>query len=109
MRLLLDSHAWLWMLAEPEQLNEPTRSALADASNEINLSAASVWEIGIKYALGKLPLPTTPVGLVTISTERSTLRCCRSGSRMHSRRQRCPNITKTHSTACSLPRRWRRA
>ncbi|WP_131770431.1 type II toxin-antitoxin system VapC family toxin [Candidatus Protofrankia californiensis] len=59
-RYLLDTQAWLWLLAEPRRLREDTRDLLADATNEILLSAASGWEILIKYRLGKLLLPEPP-------------------------------------------------
>jgi PIN domain nuclease of toxin-antitoxin system len=60
MRLLLDTHAWLWMQASSKRLSAEARDLLAGPSNELLLSAASSWEIAIKYRLGKLPLPTTP-------------------------------------------------
>ena len=60
MRILLDTQCWLWLQADPERLSERTLSLLADPENEIFLSSASAWEIAIKYALGKLPLPTAP-------------------------------------------------
>ena len=60
MTLLLDTQCWLWMQAEPERLNRETRELLVDPSQELVLSAASSWEIAIKYALGKLPLPSAP-------------------------------------------------
>ena len=60
MRLLLDTGVWLWSLTEPERLNDEARAALEDASNELLLSAASAWEISIKAALGRLPLPEPP-------------------------------------------------
>jgi PIN domain nuclease of toxin-antitoxin system len=56
-RLLVDTHCWLWQLAEPERLKEPVRSLLADRGNEVFLSVASIWEIVIKAQLGKLALP----------------------------------------------------
>ncbi len=59
-RYLLDTQVWLWLLAEPRRLREDTRDLLADATNEILLSAASGWEILIKYRLGKLLLPEPP-------------------------------------------------
>jgi PIN domain nuclease of toxin-antitoxin system len=58
--LLVDTGCWLWSLTEPERLNEHARALLADRSNTILLSAASAWEIAIKAALGKLPLPEPP-------------------------------------------------
>ena len=60
MRILLDTHCWLWLQATPERISAPTRDLLADPANQIVLSAASAWEIAIKYALGKLPLPRAP-------------------------------------------------
>jgi PIN domain nuclease of toxin-antitoxin system len=49
---LLDTHLLLWALAEPEKLSATTRNRL-DAA-EVFVSAASVWEVSIKVALGKL-------------------------------------------------------
>ena len=57
MRLLLDTHAVLWALAEPEKLSGPARSAIEDARNEVFVSVASGWEIAIKRAHGKLKAP----------------------------------------------------
>jgi PIN domain nuclease of toxin-antitoxin system len=60
LRILLDTQVWLWMQASPSRLSEATRALLLDVGNELLLSAASSWEIAIKYALGKLTLPTVP-------------------------------------------------
>ena len=54
MRLLLDTHLLLWALAEPDRLDDVTRSTLEDAGNEVIFSAASLWEIAIKAGLGRL-------------------------------------------------------
>ena len=56
-RLLLDTHALLWWLSEPQRLNGRAYRAIADAVNEIFVSAVSGWEIAIKRALGKLQAP----------------------------------------------------
>ncbi|MDE3077543.1 MAG: type II toxin-antitoxin system VapC family toxin [Chloroflexota bacterium] len=56
MRLLLDTHALLWWLADVE-LSAEARQAIADPANEIVVSAASAWEISIKQALNKLSAP----------------------------------------------------
>lgn len=53
---LLDTHALLWLLAEPGKLSEAARTVLADTSNRLYVSAASAWEIATKVRLGKLPL-----------------------------------------------------
>ncbi len=57
MKLLIDTQCWLWWFAEPDRLQEETIAQISDESNEIWFSVASVWELGIKVGLGKLPLP----------------------------------------------------
>ena len=54
MRLLLDTHVLLWWFNEPEVLTEQALEAIADETNVVYVSAATVWEAGIKQALGKL-------------------------------------------------------
>jgi PIN domain nuclease of toxin-antitoxin system len=62
MRLLLDTHTFLWLVEGSPQLSLTARRALEDKNNETWLSAASVWEMAIKISTGKLtlaqPLPT---------------------------------------------------
>jgi PIN domain nuclease of toxin-antitoxin system len=55
-RLLLDTHALLWALGEPSRLERSARAAVEDGGNDVWVSAASIWEISIKRALGKLTL-----------------------------------------------------
>ena len=55
MRLLLDTHAFVWWLAGSERLPQSARRAIVDEANEKLVSAASAWEITIKHRLGKLP------------------------------------------------------
>ena len=57
MILLLDAHALLWWLADDATLAEGARRAIADPSNDVLVSAATIWEIEIKRALGKLEAP----------------------------------------------------
>lgn len=57
MRVLLDTHVWLWMQAEPERLGAQARALIEDDANELLFSAASAWEIAIKTGVGKLELP----------------------------------------------------
>lgn len=64
MRLLLDTHVFLWATAEPERLNPRTRRLLERRENELLLSAVSAWEIAIKFGLGKLTLPLPPAEYV---------------------------------------------
>jgi PIN domain nuclease of toxin-antitoxin system len=62
--LLVDTHCWLWLQASPQRLSRSTLRDLADPRNELMFSAASSWEIALKYALGKLALPAPPAEYV---------------------------------------------
>ena len=55
MRILLDTHAFLWWMAGDPRLVEIARRAIADNDNDVLISAASAWEIATKHRLGKLP------------------------------------------------------
>ena len=74
MRLLLDTHVWLWTATEDARLTPRIRAAIADRANDIFVSAASVWEIAIKYQLGKLPLPLPPHDYETTMIARADFR-----------------------------------
>ena len=54
MRLLLDAHVWLWLRTDPGRLGEPAVKLVEDPGTHLYLSAASAWEIAIKYRVGKL-------------------------------------------------------
>ncbi len=54
MRLLLDTHAFLWWLAGDNSLSPSAKAAITDEDNNIFFSAASVWEIATKHRIGKL-------------------------------------------------------
>ena len=60
MKILLDTHAFLWFISADPKLPPRTRFAIQDGANEVFLNAASVWEAVIKSQLGKLPLPAPP-------------------------------------------------
>jgi len=60
MRLLLDTDATMWAFAEPDKLRPKARAAIEDTRNEVWVSSATTWEVAIKHALGKMPLPTSP-------------------------------------------------
>jgi PIN domain nuclease of toxin-antitoxin system len=53
--LLLDTHALLWWLAQPDRLSPAAHGAIADPDNRVHVSAASGWEIATKVRLGRLP------------------------------------------------------
>jgi PIN domain nuclease of toxin-antitoxin system len=54
MRLLLDTHAFLWWLAGDKRMTSRARAAILDEANDIYVSAASAWEVATKVRLGKL-------------------------------------------------------
>ena len=60
MRLLLDTHVWLWMQSDPTRLSTQAIGLVENPDNELVLSAASSWEITIKYEAGRLRLPVPP-------------------------------------------------
>lgn len=57
MRLLLDTHSFLWFITADPRLSPPAQQLLARGSNQLLLSLASVWEVAIKVSIGRLPLP----------------------------------------------------
>ena len=57
MKLLLDTHAFVWFVTDDPRLSSNARAAIEDAQNQVALSIASVWEMAIKHRLGKLSYP----------------------------------------------------
>lgn len=66
-RLLVDTHALLWWLTDDPALSAAARDAIADPADEPLVSPASVWEIAVKRALGKLTAPDDLVDRVSSS------------------------------------------
>lgn len=60
MRLLLDTHIFLWYITGDARLPVAVLALVRDPANEVYLSVVSVWETMVKYQLGKLPLPQSP-------------------------------------------------
>ena len=60
MKLLLDTHIFLWFINGSNQLSTRFRSHIQDPNNTVYLNVVSLWECIIKYQLGKLPLPESP-------------------------------------------------
>jgi len=56
MRLLLDAHTLIWAVDDPAKLGPDATTALQEPSNDLLLSAGTIWEISIKVGLGKLSL-----------------------------------------------------
>ncbi len=65
MRAILDTHVFLWWIANDKRLSKASRQIIERAGNEILFSAASAWEIAVKCRLGKLDLPSNPETFVS--------------------------------------------
>lgn len=63
MKILLDTHIFLWAISEPERLPDTWRTALESQANQVYLSAISVAEIMIKSSIGKLDMPFNPLDI----------------------------------------------
>jgi PIN domain nuclease of toxin-antitoxin system len=61
MDILLDTKCLLWMISEPEKLGRKAQLLLDSKDTKLKLSSASIFEIAIKYSLGKLHLPSKPI------------------------------------------------
>ena len=70
MKLLLDTHAFLWWLAGSRQLSANARSAISDRANDVVVSVATAWEIATKHRLGKLPQAERVAQDVLVSVHR---------------------------------------
>lgn len=74
MRLLLDTHTFLWFVGDDPKLSATARLMIGDGDNEVMLSLASIWEIAIKVSLGKLLLAEPLESFVTTQIERNDIR-----------------------------------
>lgn len=73
MKLLLDTHAFIWWYNEPDQLPQQVLAACQDTSNTLMLSVASVWEMQIKSQLGKLRLSAPLTDIIHHQQEQNRL------------------------------------
>jgi PIN domain nuclease of toxin-antitoxin system len=65
-RLLLDTCTFLWLASGSGSLPAVAAAAIRSPANDVFLSAISVWEIGVKYKAGRLPLPEPPDRLIPV-------------------------------------------
>ena len=70
MRLLLDTHIFLWFISGDARLPPDWRDSIRDADNAVYLSVVSLWEALVKYHLGKLPLPHPPESYLPTQRDR---------------------------------------
>ncbi len=74
MKLLLDTHVWVWSVAEPQRLLRRARTAIESPKSEIWLSPISVWEVFLLTARGRLRLTSTPERWITETFAAAPLR-----------------------------------
>lgn len=70
MKLLLDTHIFLWYISGDRHLPKSLRNIIQDSANGVYLSVVSLWESIVKYDLGKLPLPLSPEKYLPLQRER---------------------------------------
>ena len=70
MRLLLDTHMFLWFISGDARLPTDWRDSIRDPAHEVYLSVVSLWEAIMKHALGKLPLPHPPASYLPVQRVR---------------------------------------
>ena len=73
MKLLLDTHTFLWAAISPRKSSARARSVLIDLDNEVAVSSLSFWEISLQLSLGKIALEgCTPDELPAVRTQRAS-------------------------------------
>ena len=81
MRILLDTQIFLWAITGDKRLSKAHSAAYLDQTNDLYLSVASIWEMLIKYELGKLPLPSPAADYILrqMETNRIAMLAIRAG------------------------------
>lgn len=69
MKLLLDTHIWLWSVIDPSRLTSRVAKALTDSENELWLSSISVWELTVLHRKQRMKMPPDVLAWVTKSME----------------------------------------
>jgi hypothetical protein len=101
MRLLLDSHTLIWSVDQPAQISPTAMTAMSDPANDLIVSTATIWEIAIKFGLGRLPLSLPYRQWMDKAMAARGWCCCRSRWTTLSGKPVCRGITVTRSIACS--------
>ena len=108
-RLLLDTHAFLWWVGATRGLSRKARSAIGNGRNECLVSIATAWEIAIKVSLGSLRVEGPSTASCPSRSPPTASGRCPSTSSTRPGWPPCHSITATRSTACSPPRPSRRS
>jgi len=75
MKLLLDTHTFLWWITDSPQISATARELIRDGRNVLYWSAASSWEVSIKYSLGRLSLPDVPERFLPFELAKNRVEC----------------------------------
>lgn len=70
MKLLLDTHVFLWFISGDKRLPDVMRDSIRNPENDVYVSVVSLWETIVKHQLGKLPLPQPPEKYLPMQRER---------------------------------------
>ncbi len=70
MKLLLDTHIFLWFINGDKRLSDDMQQGIRDPDNEVYLSVVSLWEVVVKYQLGKLSLPEAPESYLPVQRQK---------------------------------------
>lgn len=73
MKILLDSHVFLWAITNSPRLSPVHRKLFESEKNDLYLSVTSIWEMLIKNALGRLTLPAPPTQYLTRQLEKNRI------------------------------------
>lgn len=73
MKLLLDTHTFIWFVFNAPELPQPTRELLEDPSSELYFSHASIWEMAIKVSIGKLHFADNVVDLAATQAQKDDI------------------------------------
>ena len=73
MKVLLDTHAFIWLDTQPEKLSKTAMEICQDTGNQLYLSMASIWEMQIKVQLGKLKLKIPLADMLTVQQQENDL------------------------------------
>lgn len=73
MKFILDTHTFLWWITDSQLLSQTARDIISDGNSELFWSAASSWEVAMKYKLGQLPLPEAPELFIPIELAKNRI------------------------------------
>ena len=107
MRVLLDTHAFLWWVADSRRLSELARDAIRNEANDVVVSAVSAWDIATKHHLGRLPEAEELAGDIRGAIVGQGFSQLPMSIADAERSGRLPGPHRDPSIACSSHRPWR--